>query len=338
MTRFIFICSALVVVCAGAALAAGNYQHTKDGKIIVWNDDPQPGDAAVWFGDRDKENYATGVGTLTWYQASGGVYARYHGNMVHGKFDGAVNVYAKRKTGHATFANGKRTSRWLPGPAASRAAPDWRAGPDARVTAKASAKKEPKSEPAAIVAHARPRESSTAPAKQKVAKQENAEQKTSNAERPTPNVQHSIEDIPAEGPSAETTTSLVGKKDTPPVNGSADRATESKPEIGDLLAPPSALREDPIVETPSTAEPEKATSPSANAQLTAEEALNLADTEARAQGYDLDQYQRTNADYSQVKKKWSLSYDLKQADAADENAPHFRVSVDDETRKAEIQQ
>jgi hypothetical protein len=355
MTRFIFICSALLVVFAGAALGAANYQRTKDGKSIVWNDAPQPGDTAEWFGNRDKENYAAGVGILIWYNGDGAVYARYHGNMVHGKFRGAVNVHSKGKTGHATFADGKRMSRWLAGPAPSRAEPDWRSGlatgrvrvaaatgPAARLTAKASAKKASNAEPAAITARVPQPESSTPAAEPKADK------------APPENPMTEKQDIPAEGPSAEkksatantpigseiTTTSSVGEKnDTqPPSNASADRTNESKPEIDDLLAPPSTLRIDPIVETPSTAEAQTATTPGANAQLTQEEAVNLADTEARVQGYDLNQYERPKADYSKVKGKWSLIYDLKQADAAGATAPYFRVSVDDETRKVEVKQ
>jgi hypothetical protein len=48
------------------------------------------------------------------------VYARYFGNMVRGKFNGPVNVHSNGKTGHAIFADGKRTSRWASGPAPSR--------------------------------------------------------------------------------------------------------------------------------------------------------------------------------------------------------------------------
>jgi len=58
-------------VFAGAAFGEGTYQRTKDGKTMVWNNDPTPGDAATWFGDRDGEGYATKVGTLTWYTANG---------------------------------------------------------------------------------------------------------------------------------------------------------------------------------------------------------------------------------------------------------------------------
>ncbi len=121
MSRLFCICSVLLPVFAGVAFGEGTYQRTKDGKTIVWNNDPKPGDAATWFGDRDGEGYATKVGTLTWYTANGAVYARYFGNMVRGKFDGMVNVHSKGKTNHAIFVDGQRTTRWATGPA-----PSWR--------------------------------------------------------------------------------------------------------------------------------------------------------------------------------------------------------------------
>jgi hypothetical protein len=99
------------------AFGEGTYQQTKDGKTIVWNDNPKPGDTASWFGDRDAEGYATRVGTLTWYTARGTVYARFRGNMVRGKFDGMVNGYSKGKSGHAAFTDGQRTTRWAAGTA-----------------------------------------------------------------------------------------------------------------------------------------------------------------------------------------------------------------------------
>ncbi|MFN2541264.1 MAG: hypothetical protein ABR514_03725, partial [Chthoniobacterales bacterium] len=120
--RFICFCTALVVVGAGIALGAGNYQRTKDGKAIVWNGEPKPGDAASWFGGRDKDGYASGMGTLIWYRANGQLYARYHGETVRGKVDGPIDVQSHGKIAHALFADGKRMTRWTPGAASSRLA------------------------------------------------------------------------------------------------------------------------------------------------------------------------------------------------------------------------
>jgi hypothetical protein len=113
--RLIYFCIVWLLAEA-AALAAGNYQRTKDGKVTVWNGDPKPGDAARWFGGRDKDGYASGAGTLIWYNAAGAFYARYHGKMVRGKFDGAIDVRSQGKVAHAIFADGKRTTRWAAGP------------------------------------------------------------------------------------------------------------------------------------------------------------------------------------------------------------------------------
>jgi hypothetical protein len=120
MVRLFCICVVVLLpVLAGAAFGEGTYQRTKDGKTIVWNNDPKPGDAATWFGDRDGEGYATKIGSLTWYTANGAVYARYFGNMVRGKLDGRVNVHSKGKTDHAIFVDGQRTTRWMAGRAPS---------------------------------------------------------------------------------------------------------------------------------------------------------------------------------------------------------------------------
>src|SRR5947209_2478452 len=96
------------VVFAQNARAEGTYQQTKDGKTLVWNSEPHAGDTATWVGDRSREGYASGFGTLTWYTTKGDIYARYYAHMLHGKFDGPVNAHSKGKTAHATFADGKR--------------------------------------------------------------------------------------------------------------------------------------------------------------------------------------------------------------------------------------
>jgi hypothetical protein len=130
--RWLFLCSALLLFANGA-YADGTYQRTKNHKTLVWNSDPKPGDTASWSGGRDKEGYASGFGTLTWYtprrspptgadvsSAKLIVFGSYFGNMVRGKFEGSVNVHSKGKTAHASFVEGKRTSRWASGTAPSR--------------------------------------------------------------------------------------------------------------------------------------------------------------------------------------------------------------------------
>jgi hypothetical protein len=128
--RLLLVCCALLGLTELAA-GTGNYQSTKDGKTLVWNSDPKPGDVATWSGDRDREDYARGFGRLIWYtteprSSESELYARYWGRMVNGKFEGPVNVHSKRKTHHAIFIDGTRVTGWAPGTASSRANARWR--------------------------------------------------------------------------------------------------------------------------------------------------------------------------------------------------------------------
>ena len=128
---FSFLCGGFLIY-GSLAFGAGSYQPTKDGKTIVWNENPKPGDSAAWSGHRDRDGYATGFGTLTRYrsqpQAGSGrgasakptVDSRYFGNMVRGKFGGPVNLHSNGKTAYVIFVDGRPTGRWTAGPAPSR--------------------------------------------------------------------------------------------------------------------------------------------------------------------------------------------------------------------------
>jgi len=108
----------LVCVCA-VALGKGEYQQTRDGKTLVWNATPKAGETISWDGSRDRDGYATGFGDLTSYNSAGKVYALYYGNMLHGKFEGAVNFHAGNRTAHAYFVDGGRVTAWARGAAPS---------------------------------------------------------------------------------------------------------------------------------------------------------------------------------------------------------------------------
>lgn len=128
--RLLLVCG-LVLGFLEVARGEGSYQSTRDGKTLVWNSQPKPGDVATWSGDRDRADYARGFGRLAWYtrepeSSEPQLYARYWGRMVDGKFEGPVNVHAKRKTHHAIFINGIRVTRWTPGTASSRSNAQWR--------------------------------------------------------------------------------------------------------------------------------------------------------------------------------------------------------------------
>jgi len=114
-----------MVAVVDLAKAAGEYQPTRDGKTLVWNDAPKLDDESTWSGRRDRDGFAQGFGTLIWYTKEAGIkkpqlFARYWGNMKRGKFSGPVNVHSKKKTHHAIFADGSRVTRWAPGPGRSR--------------------------------------------------------------------------------------------------------------------------------------------------------------------------------------------------------------------------
>ncbi|MEY2491305.1 MAG: hypothetical protein QOH24_256 [Verrucomicrobiota bacterium] len=120
--RWLFLCSGLVLFSASVASGAGAYQRTKDGKTLVWNDAPKGGEQATWSGKRDKNGFAVGSGTLTWYKVErtlltgsnipdarrhAVVVSRYSGEMVQGKFEGSVTyVAANGKKLQTTFVDG----------------------------------------------------------------------------------------------------------------------------------------------------------------------------------------------------------------------------------------
>ncbi len=119
---------------ANRTFAAGAYQRTDDRKkTVVWNNDPQPGDAAEWTGGRDSEGYAEGSGTLTWFRthqafATGSNIAtskkvpisHYTGTMMHGRFAGAVTTVDHGRTYHAKFVDGQRKGNWSLGPVVAK--------------------------------------------------------------------------------------------------------------------------------------------------------------------------------------------------------------------------
>lgn len=360
---------------------------------MVWNGTPKSGETSSWSGDRDKENYASGFGDLTWYNAKGKVFALYYGNMVHGKFEGAVNVHSNGRTAHAYFVDGGRVTGWARGAAPAkmsvpegvvaerRKAQAENVAAQKRLTASTPepAKKpkvEPEKvrpiEPVAVKPSATPaeptppivteRKSETAP--------EKTEKETSVFE-PTPiptkseiTSQNSEVSGPTESPApalerpvTESTPPLI--QETPPVT--QEPTTEQKTEVtgrtsevaresspapskkespGDvslnaLVGPPSSLRTSSIPET-SSEKSETKPSSSENAPLTEAEAINLADTEARLQGYHLDDYERPKVDHSKVKGKWSLFYGLKKSATGSEIPATLIATVEDKTRKIEI--
>src|SRR5207249_3993355 len=119
------------------------------------------------------------------------------------------------------------------------------------------------------------------------------------------NTQHST--LNAQHPTAET--SQPSTKETP-VDDS----------IRALTGPPSTLRSNPPPETNppsqiSTPAAIAASSPPAAQKLTAVNAMDIADIEARTKGYDLGEYQLPKAEYNSATDTWSVTYIPRDADS-----------------------
>jgi len=129
VARGFIVCNCLLLMAQAAH--GGVYQHTKDGKTLVWNNYPSENDVVSWSGKTDASGYATGKGTLTWYrtdkafvtgshlpgQGPAVVESRYSGKMVRGKFNGTgVNIDADGKKFQLTFVDGVKRREQPPEP------------------------------------------------------------------------------------------------------------------------------------------------------------------------------------------------------------------------------
>jgi hypothetical protein len=379
----------LCLFASTAFAAAGEYQQTRDGKTTVWNASPKSGETASWSGSRDKEGYATGFGTVTWYTAQGSVYSEYYGNMVNGKLEGPVNMHTGARTAHAYFADGGRVTAWARG-----RAPSQMNVPEELVAKRRKAESEPpkpraeraetkkrtaekqaatseqvrpmEQPPKAAVAETKPkptpeeqRESIEPPQLQTpppVSRSTPAPIAETTATIPTPEptqstsslmeapriaeTQESSSAFPTETPAAPTPESTVeDKHETTETTGQSSSTSEEpkKSSVTDLTGPPSSLRDTP----PGPPKSETATTARSSgtrgvASLSEDDAIGVADAEARSKGYDLSHYQRPKADYSAVKDKWSLFYTLKDPKTAGGDLQPFSVTVDDKSRRVEI--
>ena len=339
--RFLFVCGALLGL-ASAALGDGIYQRTKDGKTMVWNSDPKPGDVAAWSGDRDRNGYANGFGSVTWYKerqqavtgaSNSTIYARYFGNMVQGKFDGEVNAHSKGKTAHAIFVDGRRSSHWVAGPAPSRrvAGQLVESAKQERAAEPASAKRSGAAEPEAPAAGPPAHLAATRKAKDRA-------RRKADIEPPPPAAGPSVRPRYRTSPSNQRTGPTVDVN-RPPDRVVPKPATNKKPKAEDgslrlLIGPPSSLRKGPIDTASSvSAKTEATSSPGANVRLTREEVIELADAEARTRGYDPAEYQRAEPQYNASDDTWFLLYDQKpDANGMSETGKTFGVTVHDKTK------
>jgi hypothetical protein len=308
--RWFFLCGVLLLVLANGAHAS-QYLRTREG-TLVWDNLRGSGYEATWSGNRDRKRYATGEGTLTWYRleerlltgslipfwrGNGVIVGTYSGKMVHGKFDGMVaSVDASGKTFHARFVDGRKTKDWEAGPA-----PLPTEQPAEQVRQDVVAAGEPETKPPPLAA--RP--------------------------SPTPH-ERANQGVP----------------------GSAAKATPS-PAMDDslrsLISPPSLLRMKAMAEaspkaslpakespSPQASVPPTTSSSPPGPSLNATEVIDLADAEARTQGYDLGEYQRPQAHYTATDGTWSVSYAQKYVDGTGEAGTPFSVTVEDKTKKISI--
>jgi hypothetical protein len=279
-------------------VCGGEYQRALDGKTLVWNNDPKPNDAVSWSGKQDKEGYATGYGTLVWYR------------LERARITGS-NLPADRRVPISSFT-GTMVRGKLNGPviaadpsgkfyhgtfANGRRSGDWAAGaPRVRraelVEAAAPAEGPPRAQPEKVEAPAPANTEPIQPAAVEIAT------KSVEPEQPTMPVSASLRSLTA--PPASLRTELAA---TPPA--------------------PAAAAATPTGSSGATAE--------AGVGLNGADAIELADAEARARGYKLDDYQHPQVQYATETGTWSVLYQPKIP-----TAKAFSVTVDAKTKKAQI--
>ena len=106
-----------------------------------------------------------------------------------------------------------------------------------------------------------------------------------------------------------------------------------------LTGPPSSLHVNAPPETnPPTQIPTPSTAavsppPPTGPKLTAVQAMDISDIEARTKGYDLGEYELPKAEYNAASDTWSVSYVGRDADKASKK---LSVTIQDKTGKAEV--
>lgn len=147
------------------------------------------------------------------------------------------------------------------------------------------------------------------------------------------------EDIPAEGPlSAEAEKAQSPSSKSAIAESSQPSTTPVDNSLRTLTGPPSSLhvRTPPETNPPaqiSTPPIAAVSSPTAGAKLTAVQAMDIADIEARTKGYDLGEYQLPKAEYNAASDTWSVTYVARDAGKA---AKKLSVTIQDKTGKAEV--
>jgi hypothetical protein len=156
------------------------------------------------------------------------------------------------------------------------------------------------------------------------------------------------EDIPADGPlsaepekaQSQSSKSAIAESSRPSTLNSqpASKETPVDNSLRTLTGPPSSLH---VKAPPETNPPAQistppiaaASSPTAGPKLTAVQAMDIADIEARTKGYDLGEYQLPKAEYNAASDSWSVAYVARDPDKA---AKKLSVTIQDKTGKAEV--
>jgi hypothetical protein len=153
------------------------------------------------------------------------------------------------------------------------------------------------------------------------------------------------EDIPAEGPattgseksepdghlapsSKSAKAELPATKETPVDN--SIRTLTGPPSSLHVNAPPPETNPPMQISTPPTA---AALSPAAGPKLTAVQAMDISDIEARTKGYDLGEYQLPKAEYNAASDTWSVGYAARDGE---KDAKKLSVIIQDKSGKAEV--
>ncbi len=157
------------------------------------------------------------------------------------------------------------------------------------------------------------------------------------------------EDIPAEGPASAganepqtpNSKSAIAESSQPSTLNAQPSSKETPVDdsIRTLTGPPSSLH---LKAPPETNPPTQISTPSTAAvspttttrpKLTAVQAMDIADIEARTKGYDLGEYQLPKAEYNAASDTWSVAYFGRDAE---KEANKLSVTIQDKTGKAEV--
>jgi hypothetical protein len=345
----ILVCCGVLVLASGSLSAAGEYQQARDGKTMVWNATPKSGDTASWSGGRDEDNYATGFGHLAWYDASGKEQGVFYGNMVRGKFEGAVNMHSNGRTMHAYYANGGRVTAWARGRAPANMRVPEGAVAERRKSEEEAAKEElakaTEPEPTPVTNKAKPvtepiakTEPSPQPLSERPPRGPGSYHKET-AEKPAIVAAKKTESLRVEPPVLHEQISETRdqKSEVSATSSSTPPAKETQADlsVNALAGPLSSLRTGAIPESsPENQAPSP--TPKREGPLTEPDVISLVDTEARANGAPIDQYDAPKVDHSAVKGKWTLFY-ARKADASVNLPKAFTATVEDKTHQVKVE-